>query len=735
VHPIRVEDTAAAPNGLLDMRMIIICIAVKRLLSVTPRQPGIPSSPANRPHGASSAAAGTSGWERRMQRHCSGLVVLVAALSASDAVAQTVPTGQPELAQVPVAPLDPITVTGTRTERSLFDVPGSASTITKQTVDQRLPQRLDDLLRDLPGVEISGGPRPGAGQPAIRGLEGERVLIRLDGARQDFQSGHKGRVFLDPDLIKQVDVVRGPNSVLYGSGAVAGVINITTRDAGDFLRPGEKAGYRVKTGYQSVNNMVMGQLVGFANVAGFDLLGALTYRDSGDYKFGGKGHLANSGAEVVSGLVKGGYTFQPGHRLGVSLIAFDDRDISTATPDTGDTSTPVDRVTQQFTGTISYDHRDPSRPWLDLKAVAYHNRVYIREQRLRPSSRLDETALRTTGADIQNTSRFRVSDTVSVALTYGIDGRIESTDGERNNVPRPQFPDARGRVGGAFVQPEIRLWDAVSLTPGLRFDYYYRAPASASVGPNLSEARVSPRIGGQWDVTKWASVYALYAEAFRAPSLSELYVSGLHFPGNFFIPNPNLKPEIGKNKEIGVALKFDNAFQAGDKLRFRVSGFHTNYRDFIDLVVTATTTTPINVTRATIYGVEFEGGYTSGNWFGTLGVALIRGDNKTNGQPLASIPGDKVALTVGYQFPQWDLVLGGRTKLVARQDRVPTGVRKTDGYALFDLFASWQPSDGPLRGARFDIGVDNLTDKRYRDHLTPNLDPGRNFKVAASFQF
>ncbi len=674
-----------------------------------------------------------------MARCGSAVVMVVAAMSASEAFGQMTPSGMPDQAQVPVAPLDPITVTGTRTERSLYDVPGSASTVTKQTVDQRQPQRLDDLLRDLPGVDISGGPRPGASEPNVRGLEGERVLIRLDGARQDFQSGHKGRIFLDPDLIKQVDVVRGPNSVLYGSGALAGVINITMRDATDFLRPGEKAGYRVKTGFQSVNDMVMAQVVGFANVAGFDLLGGLTYRDSGDYAFGGKGHLANSGAEVVSGLVKGGYTFQPGQRLGLSLIAFDDRDVSTTTPNTAATTAPADRTTQQFTGSLTYDHRDPSLPWLDLKAVAYHNRVYIREKLLRPSPftgpRQDETALRTSGADVQNTSRFNISDAVAVALTYGVDGRVEATDGERNNMPRPEFPDAHGRVAGAFVQPEIRLWDSVSLTPGLRFDYYYRKPDSAAVGPSLSESRVSPRIGAQWDATKWFSVYALYAEAFRAPSLSELYVSGTHFPGNRFIPNPNLKPEIGKNKEVGVTLKLDDAVQPGDKLRFRVSGFHTNYRDFIDLIVTATTTTPVNVTHATIWGVELEGGYMSGNWFGTLGASIIRGDNKSTDQPLASIPGDKVALTVGYQFPEWDIVIGGRSKFVAAQNRVPTGVSKTNGYALFDLFLSWQPSDGPLRGARFDFGIDNLTDKRYRDHLTPNLDPGRNFKLAASFQF
>lgn len=665
-------------------------------------------------------------------------MMMMAALSAGEALAQAAPAVPPEQAQVPVAPLDPITVTGTRTERSLYDVPGSASTVTKQTVDQQQPQRLDDLLRNLPGVEISGGPRPGAGQPNVRGLEGERVLMRLDGARQDFQSGHKGRIFLDPDLIKQVDVVRGPNSVLYGSGALGGVINITTRDATDFLRPGEKAGYRLKTGYQSVNDMVLAQVVGFANVAGFDLLGGLTYRNSGDYRFGGKGHLANSGAEVVSGLVKAGYTFQPGQRLGATLIVFDDRDVSTSAPNTNAAppdSVPVRRTTQQLTGAINYDHRDPDLPWLDLKATIYHNRVFIDERRIAAPDRIDTTQLVTSGVDVQNTSRFSVSDGVTVAVTYGIDGRIEWTDGDRNHVSRPTFPDAHGRVFGAFIQPEIRLWDAVSVTPGLRFDHYYRAPDSAAIGPSLSEGRLSPRIGVQWDVTKWASVYALYAEAFRAPSLSELYVSGVHFPGNLFIPNPNLKPEIGKNKEVGVAFKFNDTLQPGDKTRLRLSAFHTNYRNFIDEVVTATTSTEVNLPRAAIWGLEFEGGYTSDNWFGMLGASLIRGEDKSTNQPIASIPADKVALTAGYQFPELGVVLGGRTRLVRSQHRVPTGTSKTDGYALFDLFVSWQPTDGLLRGARFDVGVDNLTDKRYRDHLTPNLDPGRNFKVAASFQF
>ena len=113
-----------------------------------------------------------------MKRSGSAVVMVMAALSTSDALGQATP-GLPDQAQVPVAPLDPVTVTGTRTERSLYDVPGSASTVTKQTVDFRMPQRIDDLLRDLPGVEIGGGPRPGAGETNKHHKEKDRKMIKL----------------------------------------------------------------------------------------------------------------------------------------------------------------------------------------------------------------------------------------------------------------------------------------------------------------------------------------------------------------------------------------------------------------------------------------------------------------------------------------------------------------------------------------------------------------------------
>src|SRR5688572_8809672 len=175
-----------------------------------------------------------------MRRRIAGRTVrattlsIAAVLSATSALAQTTP-----VTPIPATVLDPVSIDATRSTRPLFNVPGSVSVVEGETIDRRQPNHFGDLLRDLPGVEISGGPRPGGIQPNIRGLEGERVQIRIDGARQDFQNEHKGRVFLDPDMLKRVEVVRGPQSTLYGSGAIAGLLSFTTKDAADFLQPGQ----------------------------------------------------------------------------------------------------------------------------------------------------------------------------------------------------------------------------------------------------------------------------------------------------------------------------------------------------------------------------------------------------------------------------------------------------------------------------------------------------------------
>lgn len=137
--------------------------------------------------------------------------------------------------------LDEITVTATKTHRGPLETSGEVNVIHRNEIDRVQAQSLDDVLRYQPGLDIGGGPRRLVEAPSIRGLSGPRVLVTLDGARLDFQSGHAGRLFVEVDALRQIDVVRGPNSALWGSGALGGVLALSTLDVDGVLRhPGRQ---------------------------------------------------------------------------------------------------------------------------------------------------------------------------------------------------------------------------------------------------------------------------------------------------------------------------------------------------------------------------------------------------------------------------------------------------------------------------------------------------------------
>src|SRR5699024_4251275 len=134
------------------------------------------------------------------------------------------------------ASLEEVTVTATRTKRKVSEVPESISIVDTEQIRTRQAADIGDVLRYLPNVELEGGPRNLGVNPVIRGMGDDRILILLDGARQDFNRGHDARIFIDPSLLKQVEVMRGPASAVWGSGALGGVMSFTTLDATDLLR-------------------------------------------------------------------------------------------------------------------------------------------------------------------------------------------------------------------------------------------------------------------------------------------------------------------------------------------------------------------------------------------------------------------------------------------------------------------------------------------------------------------
>ncbi|MFN7190486.1 MAG: TonB-dependent receptor plug domain-containing protein, partial [Rhodospirillales bacterium] len=243
---------------------------------------------------------------------CIPAIVVGAAVFAGAAHAQTALPAQTTL---PATPLDAVTSSATRTPRVAGDTPAAVSVVEREEIEQRQGQSIDDLLKDMTGVDVSGVPRNSAKQVSVRGLGDERVVLRLDGVRNNFSSGHRGRMFVDSDLLKQVDVVRGPSSVLYGSGALGGAVNLRTIDAEDVLKQGATIGGRAKIGYQTNNSQRLASLTGAVRDDSAQIVGNISRRSNGNLEDANSTEIPWSGDEIWSGLLKGKLE-RNGHTLG-----------------------------------------------------------------------------------------------------------------------------------------------------------------------------------------------------------------------------------------------------------------------------------------------------------------------------------------------------------------------------------------------------------------------------------
>ncbi|MDO9624464.1 MAG: TonB-dependent receptor plug domain-containing protein [Pseudomonas sp.] len=158
-------------------------------------------------------------------------------------------------AETPVTQFDTLTVTATRSEQTLDQVPSTVSVIGERQIDQQNINDIRDLVRFEPGVSVSGtGSRFGLSGFTIRGIGGNRVLTQVDGVAvpDAFTFGpflSARRNYVDLDTVKQVEIIRGPASSLYGSDAIGGAVSFLTKDAGDYLDAGDDTYARLKTGY------------------------------------------------------------------------------------------------------------------------------------------------------------------------------------------------------------------------------------------------------------------------------------------------------------------------------------------------------------------------------------------------------------------------------------------------------------------------------------------------------
>lgn len=701
--------------------------------------------------------------------YCHWLTLLL--LSPSLALAAE--TADDETA-TPANLFDTVTVTATRSDTRIGDVPATVSVIDEQQIDQNNVNDLQDLVRYQPGVSVSGtGSRFGLSGFNIRGIDGNRVMTQIDGISvpqgyffSPFQDVRRN--YIDLDTVKQVEIIRGPASALYGSDAIGGAVSFLSKDAADYLDGGDDFAARLKTGFDGSDDswLTSGTFAGRQkNLDALLHIGQIkghatdTWGGPGGtgYSRGAANPLDYTTDNLLSKL---GWDYAPGSRLQLTYEHYNDHADSKQLSDYGTVAMGTTTLSAKARDSVererfSLEHSfqldsqlaDSLRWQLSHQHSSTEQKTY--QQRLtaaqvkRYRTRESDYKEKIWDLNTQLDKAFTLGNTAH-DLIWGFDAkRIESSNlrtgqeirldtGESipqtENYPLSDFPDPTSHTYGLFAQDSIEI-GRLTLLPGLRYDHYHLDPKvtgdylngnPADTDPDsVSDRHLSPKLGANYQLTVTESVYAQYAAGFRAPSPVNMF-------GEFDNPalgykqvgNPNLKPETSNSYELGLR----GQHRTGS---YGLALFYNQYDDFIEQV-----TTPaagyyigqfqwININQATIRGAEANGelqlhgiGLPAGSRL--LGsIAYARGKNEENGQPLNSVDPLKAVLGLAYDDPtgqfggtlNWTLVQGKtRIDYTEVADQFAT-----PGYATLDLNGWLQLTEQVSLNA----GLYNLTDKKY----------------------
>lgn len=718
---------------------------------------------------SSGAAAATSGL--RKAALLAGVAITVFGL-VTPLLAQEVEKQAEQQAQQPAdadaaartTVLDKLTVVS-RTGESAIGTLASVSHVDQEQLQRRMATTPQDVLFGIPGVTLQSDANRTASSVNIRGLQDfGRVAVIVDGARQNFQrSGHgtQSMFWLDPELVKQVDVIRGPVANTYGSGAIGGVVAYDTKEAADFLRPGESWGASV-TGRHDTNGH--GWTTSATGAYRFndaaDIIGNIVWRDFGNYKDGGGDRVSGTGFDVLGGLIK--TTLRPTENSELKLGWNGANDSWTE----GGDAYGMDVRQNTFTG--RYNITDENQSWLDLHINASVNKAGLEQTYLRNVSRFSSLTgtpitlpagsqttydLDTYGLDIWNTSRFDTG-AVSHELTYGGDWVSDDVVTTSPEGGSDVFtPSGKRRVSGAYVQDKLS-YEWLEVIGALRYDSY-----SLDGGKTQTSGdRLSPRLTVgvspfEQPGLSGLQFYGTYAEGYRSPSLSETVISGLHPNGVVFpfLPNPGLKPETAKTWELGVNYSHDGLWSGDDTLRLKAAYFNNDVDNYIGgTMVSAydrTAGCPLvnprmplcyqykNFANARIRGFELEGVYDAYWGFAGLSASIIDGhtiDAAGLRADLVTVPSSQVTAQLGLRFLEDRLTVGGEVQY----NGAPRGNKAAKDYTLVNAFASYQASED----WRIDLRADNIFDVKYSNPLNASAtstiyEPGVTLKLGATMRF
>lgn len=655
--------------------------------------------------------------------------------------------------------LAPVNVTAKGYSAADLETPIWALALDRDELLRRNAQNPGEALRGEPGLAVASDSAQGQ-NPVIRGLKKESVVLLVDGMRlNSAQPAGSVASFMSLGLADRIEVVKGPASVLYGTGALGGAINVLLPQAR--FEPGAK--FSAAASYDSASRRLHG--TGLFNVAGADhalMFGASLARID-DYE-APEGRVKRSGYDSDSIIGQYRFRIDPAQQLRLSLQQHQDEDVwypgSTRphpSPLVGSTTVRSPEQSRSL-AELGYSRKAAGEAPLNVDLRVYRQemerRIYAWSNLRNQDISQTHVTFTTDGADAKADWLIHPQHLLSFGANYwqmsASPERYLSSPPSFAPVRRNPFDDGRISAFGVYAQDDMRFGQ-LNVLAALRHDTV-KGEATAMANPanpsltianNLDrrDSAFSGSLGAIYQAAPALRPYANLSRGFRAGEMRERYESSPRGDGYYYAGNPQIKPEVSTQFEIG--LKGQN-----DRLAYQLALWHnriTDYMSGLDISGTARAASvcgptnaaackeTVNISRVTLRGFEAQAKWQLlGKQWLKAAVSVVRGSNDELDEPLFQMPADEIS--VGWKgeiTPAWTLDVNGR--FVRRQNRVATVFSRgsenaTPGFATADIGATWRYS----KSQSLRLGVKNLFDRKYHEHLAEGLSgqevdmPGRS---------
>ncbi|WP_010606548.1 TonB-dependent receptor domain-containing protein [Pseudoalteromonas maricaloris] len=712
--------------------------------------------------------------------------------------------------------IEKIEVLGHKLSTLNHDVAASVSALTEEQIARQQASDLNQLLKTLPNVELFGSVTPLSGQPAIRGLYGERIHISVDNVKRKIDSDGSQNIAqinslgINPDQLKQVQVLRGADSLTVGSGAIGGSIRLVTKNAADYLNDQHGFGVKASVTHLSVSD---------ANDISVSLFHLNDHSDTvlslGQVEFNDIDVVADTKAaedesiQQISKIknqskrqnlaLKNTWYINEHHTLSSKIDYSKTESIDQPYAQRIDLALAYPTLAEDYKndyleGMLNYTYQGVSE-LLDLDIQAFFaqktydeiTKGYIE----RGSNKINYDGEKNgestrKGLRVANLATFtgKIKHKLAIEAQYESES-FDQQQWDENPADKSTYygdSDASNWSISVIDQSQF-LNERLLLTGGVRFDKYTRSSNHFVAYSDNDDSELSSELGVTFKIADYLNFYAKAAEAFRAPSLQELYKKDewrCHIGGKicFSEPQPDLKAEDSQSYEVGFGLSWQDLSFA-DNFSVKVMYFDSEVDNYIDNVpfmyyidengnkqlgspgpnpsngvpvATHRDYSAKNIGKLFSHGIEIETQYSFKKLDIYLGYAAMNmdvvgvpnfflGTIDHTRQPYSEAPADKLTWNTNYQLNS-KLNLGFQLLHYRAQQRLSedliTRGYGTGTYTIYNLNVKYQ-GEGVLSGFSARLGVDNLTDKRYlRAPASEANDPaelGRNIKATVSYQF